>query len=100
MSSNFVRFQEILNQAPAINFSCLTQKLVNPPLKSGSSFPNRDPLFIPQTTFVPTFRPHIISELGGVPYKTPLKNFSKKGFEDSINIHGHFFSLVHISKQV
>ena len=42
MSSNFVRFQEILNQALAENFSCLTQKLVNPPLKSGSSFPNRD----------------------------------------------------------
>ena len=46
MSSNFVRFQEILNQALAENFSCLTQKLANPPLKSGSSFPNRDPLFI------------------------------------------------------
>ena len=45
MSSNFVKFQEILNQALAENFSCLTQKLVNPPLKSGSSFPNRDPLF-------------------------------------------------------
>ena len=27
---------------------------------------NRDPLFMPQTTFVPTFRPHIISELDGV----------------------------------
>ena len=66
MSSNFVRFQEILNQALAENFTCLTQKLANPPLKSGSSFPNRDPLFIPQTTFVPTFRPHIISELDGV----------------------------------
>jgi hypothetical protein len=44
MSSNFVRFQEILNQALAENFTCLTQKLANPPLKSGSSFPNRDPL--------------------------------------------------------
>ena len=30
MSSNFVRFQEILNQAFAENFTCLTQKLVNP----------------------------------------------------------------------
>ena len=46
MSSNFVRFQEILNQALAENFSCLTQKMANPPLKSGSSFPNRDPLLI------------------------------------------------------
>ena len=45
MSSNFVRFQETLNQALAENFSCLTQKLANPPLKSGSSFPNRHPLF-------------------------------------------------------
>ena len=44
MSSNFVRFQEFLNQAIAENFSCLTHKLANPPLKSGSSFPNRDPL--------------------------------------------------------
>ena len=44
MSSNFVRFQEILNQALAENFSCLTQKLANPPLKSGSSFLNRDTL--------------------------------------------------------
>ena len=44
MSSNFVRFQEILNQAFAENFICLTQKLANPPLKSSSSFPNRDPL--------------------------------------------------------
>ena len=43
MSSNLVRFQEILNQAL---FTYLTQKLANPPLKSGSSFPNiRDPLF-------------------------------------------------------
>ena len=39
-----MRFQEILNQALAENFTCLTQKLANPPLKSGSSFPNRDPL--------------------------------------------------------
>ena len=46
MSSNFVRFQEILNQALAENFTCLTQKLANPPLKSGSSFPNRDPLYV------------------------------------------------------
>ena len=45
MSSNFVRFQEILNQAFDENFSCLSQKMANPPLKSGSSFPNRDPLF-------------------------------------------------------
>ena len=30
MSSNFVRFQEILNQALAENFTCLTQKLANP----------------------------------------------------------------------
>ena len=44
MSSNFVRFHEILNQALAENFNCLTQKLANPPLKSGSSFPNRHPL--------------------------------------------------------
>ena len=44
MSSNFVRFQEILNQALAENFTCLTQKLANPPLKSGSSFPNWDAL--------------------------------------------------------
>ena len=29
MSSNFVRFQEILNQAFAENFICLTQKLAN-----------------------------------------------------------------------
>ena len=40
-----MRFQEILNQALAENFICLTQKLANPPLKSGSSFLNRDPLF-------------------------------------------------------
>ena len=46
MSSNFVRFQEILNQALAENFSCQTQKLANPPLRSGSSFPNRDPLLL------------------------------------------------------
>ena len=44
MSSNIVRFQEILNQAIAENFTCLTQKLANPPLKSGSSFPNWDAL--------------------------------------------------------
>ena len=44
MNSNFVRFQEILNQALAENFTCLTQKLANPPLKSGSSFPNWDAL--------------------------------------------------------
>ena len=30
MSSNFVRFQEILNKAFAQNFICLTQKLANP----------------------------------------------------------------------
>ena len=30
MSSKSVRFQEILNQAFAENFTCLTQKLVNP----------------------------------------------------------------------
>ena len=30
MSSNFVRFQEILNQAFAENFTCLTKKLANP----------------------------------------------------------------------
>ena len=44
MGSNFVRFHEILNQALAENFTCLTQKLANPPSKSGSSFPNRHPL--------------------------------------------------------
>ena len=44
MNSNFVRFQEILNQALNENFTCLTQKLANPPLKSGSSFPNWDAL--------------------------------------------------------
>ena len=44
MNSNFVRFQEILNQALYENFTCLTQKLANPPLKSGSSFPNWDAL--------------------------------------------------------
>ena len=47
MSSNFVRFQEILIQALAENFIGPTQKLANPPLKSGSSFPNRDPLLGP-----------------------------------------------------
>ena len=30
MSSNFVRFQKIANQAFAENFTCLSQKLVNP----------------------------------------------------------------------
>jgi hypothetical protein len=30
MSSNFVRFQKIQNQAFAENFICLSQKLVNP----------------------------------------------------------------------
>ena len=51
MSSNFVRFQEILNQALAENFSCLTQKLANPPLKSGSSFLNRDTMAFPVVEF-------------------------------------------------
>ena len=45
MSSNFVRFQEIINQAFAENFICLTQRLANLLQKSISLFPNRDPLF-------------------------------------------------------
>ena len=44
MSSNFVRSQEILNQATPENFTCQTRKLANLLKKYISSFPNRDPL--------------------------------------------------------
>ena len=38
MSSNFERLQEIVDQADAENFSCLSQKLVNPLLYLSSYF--------------------------------------------------------------
>ena len=43
MSSNFVRLQEILNQAFAENVICLTDGESHQ--KTISSFPNRDPPF-------------------------------------------------------